>query len=135
MPLLSPEQNRALARIGLAPEQFHDFAKGQVVVFEFSTESVPGIGIVQIVGLKLRCGIFQIKDPGGGVKSLLRFRNSANDLAKAFGANELELFGAAIVNERLEQLLLRQAFVRRTVPCPDDLGGGEVEILSKVWPV
>jgi hypothetical protein len=52
-----------------------------------------------------------------------------------FGLTELELFGAAITNDELREILLRQGYQTRTEQCPDELGGGTVEILTRVYPV
>jgi hypothetical protein len=48
---------------------------------------------------------------------------------------ELELFGAAIINDQLREILLRHGYQIRTEQCPDELGGGTVEILARVYPV
>lgn len=76
-----------------------------------------------------------IKDPGGGLVSLARFRAKSSRVAKAFHASELEIFGDAVVNPKLAILLQRQSFVQRVVSCPDDLGGGQMEILTRTFEV
>jgi hypothetical protein len=56
-------------------------------------------------------------------------------LAARFGLTELELFGAAVINAKLAGLLLRQGFERKFDEVPDELGGEQVEILTRVFPV
>lgn len=53
-------------------------------------------------------------------------------VGQAFAATELEVFGAAIINHRLKAILLRQGFVEKRDHVPEELGGGEMEILSKI---
>ena len=56
-------------------------------------------------------------------------------LARALNATELELFGGAVINRHLEALLLRQGFARATDAIPEELGGGTMEILTRVFPL
>src|SRR5487761_637644 len=95
----------------------------------------PGIGVLHLTAELLRCGVGSIKDPGGGLMSLARFRANSFRVARVFQIKELELFGAAVVNPKLAALLQRQSFVRRVISCPDDLGGGKMEILTKTFEV
>ncbi len=131
----TPEQVRALLDLGVSEEQITDFLSGRPVVYSLPTESEPGIAIVQAVGSRLRSGIVAIKDLGGGVKMLARFRGRSHRVAAHFGLTEVELFGAAVTNRELRELLLRQGYQSQTEPCPDDLGGGTVETLARVYPV
>lgn len=130
-----PSQVRSLRNLGLNRTQRRDFYRGDLVVFEFPTPSSPAIAAVQILGTRLRSGIISIRDVGGGVADFGRFRRQSLDAAKAFRLTELELFGGAIINPRLEAMLLRHGFCRLTAPIPDALGGGTMEILSRVYPV
>ncbi len=132
---LTPEQNAALQNLGLEKDQFGQFANGEAVVYLLPTETTPGIAILQKVGHCLRSGIIEINDPGGGLKTLVRFRSRSFQVALAFGLPELELFGAAIINPKLLTLLENQGFLRKTEHCPDSLGGGTMEILAKGFPV
>jgi hypothetical protein len=50
-------------------------------------------------------------------------------------AKHLELFGAAVINQRLEAVLLRHGYKRQVDTVPEVLGGGTMEILTKVLPV
>jgi hypothetical protein len=131
--ILTDEQKEALHALGVQASYFDSFCAEEQVVFYFSTESTPGIGIVQFVSGRVRCGIVEINDRVSGLTSLVVFRNRAMRLAKVLGADELELFGAAFINQRFEALLLRQSYVRQLVPCPDELGDAEMEILSRIY--
>ena len=129
---LSAEQLRLLRAIGLRDDQAAKLAESsEFVVFQFMTEAEPGIGMLQITNLRLRCGVVYIHDEGGGIKSLLRLKQAAADIARAFGLAELEVFGAALINQRLKAVLERRGFATRVEPCPEDLGGGTMEILSR----
>ena len=132
----TPEQVEALFMLGLRVEQIPAFVRVEMVVYALPTEGQPGVAVIQRAGSRLRCGIVEIKDPGGGgARTLLRFRERSKRIAAAFGLSELELFGAALVNARLERMLLQQRFVRSTEACPEELGGGEMEILTRVYPL
>lgn len=135
MPKPTKEQADALEALGLAGDQQDAFCGGEEVVFFFPTQKEPGIGVIQLAAERLRCGIVSVKDAGGGLMSLARFRANSFRVARAFQRKELELFGAAVVNPRFAELLQRQSFVGRIVACPDDLGGGEMEILAKTFEV
>lgn len=135
MPELTDEQAAALGALGLDADQFESFALGLEIVFYFPTQSDPGIALAQWQSERIRCGIFSIDDPGGGLITLMQFRSNAQRLASAFEAEELELFGAALLNDKLRELLIRRSFERKVVGCPEALGGGEMEILSKVFQV
>jgi hypothetical protein len=131
----TPEQQAALVAVGLGEEQIARFRQGEAVAYLLATETEPGIAILQRVGSRLRSGIVEVNDPGGGVKTLARFRGQARRIAASFGLTELELFGAEVINQKLSELLLNQGFERKTEPCPEALGGGEMTILSRVFPV
>jgi hypothetical protein len=128
-------QVRALRALGIDRKRRRAFVQGEVVVFDLQTEGEPGIAVIQVVGKRIRSGIISIVDVGGGVSDLTRFRGQALDVARAFAANELEIYGGAIINQRLEALLLRQGFSRAIEAIPEMLGGGMMEIVSKVFPV
>jgi hypothetical protein len=126
---------RALDGLGLEPSRFEGFLRGEAVVYQFPTWNEPGIALVQLVGNRLRSGIIEINDLGGGVMDFLGFRDRSERLARALAANELELFGGAVINRRLEDLLIRRGFQRSEDAVPDELGGGTMEILFKVFAV
>ena len=134
--LATAAQRAALEELGLGEPEILAFMEGRVVVYYLPTESEPGIAVIQKSGMRLRSGIVVINDPGGGVKTLLRFRGRSRAVAKLFCLAELELFGAAVVNEKLESILLAQGFVRDQVVCPDELGDdGNIDILTKLFAV
>jgi len=129
---LDSDEMAALGAFGLQEGECAGFTEGEPIVFPLETEGEPGIALIQFRGNQLRCGIIEIRDPGGGLKSLLRFRGRCRALAHALGLYEFEVFGAAIVNPRLEALLQRRGFVRRDDECPEVLGGGSMEILYRI---
>ena len=126
---------QALNGLGLEPSRFEAFLRFEAVVYQFPTWSEPGIALVQLVGNRLRSGIIEINDLGGGLKDFLGFRDRSERLARALAVNELELFGGAVFNRRLEDLLIRRGFQRSEDAVPDELGGGTMEILFKVFAV
>lgn len=132
---LTDEQRQQIANLGLLPEQVEQVRLGREVAFDFRTESAVGVALLQVSNVILRCGILEINDPGGGLLTFVRFRNHAFNLARSLGIHHVELFGMAVVNPELRELLIRQSFMPREVTCPDDLGGGPemVEILAKVF--
>jgi hypothetical protein len=132
---LTPEQRAALVALGLDEEQIARFLRGEAVAYLLATESEPGVAIIQRTPGRLRSGIVEVTDPGGGVKTFARFRGQSRRIAASFGLTELELFGAEVLNLKLSELLLNQGFERKTEPCPEALGGGEMTILSRVFPV
>ena len=96
----------------------------------------PILGVIQLASPRLRCGIISVRDAsGGGARQLLHFRNPTLALARVLNATELELFGGAVINRQLEALLRRQGFVLAVDTIPDELGGGTMEILTRVFPV
>ena len=126
---------RALEILGLDPFHAQALLRGDAVVYQFPTESEAGIAMIQRVGRRLRSGIIEINDIGGGVKDFLVFRHRSEVIARALAANELELFGGAVINQKLADLLLRQGFQRGEDAVPEELGGGTMEILFKVFDV
>ncbi len=131
---LTPEQHAALAGLGLSDELMAMFLRGEAVTYPLATETEPGIAIVQRTDRRLRSGIVEVRDPGGGVRTFARFRARSRQIAALFGLPELELFGAEVINQELADLLVRQGFERKTEPCPAALGGGEMAILSRTFP-
>jgi hypothetical protein len=105
MPNLTPVQTQALGVFDLTPNQVLDFCNGNQVVCELQTQSQPGIAISQLADDRVRCGIFLLHDPGGGLLTLTRFKGNAVRLATAFDKNTLELFGATVLDPELERLL------------------------------
>jgi hypothetical protein len=100
--------------------------------YYFPTESEPGVAIVARTGTRLLSGVFIINDPGGGVKSLARFRARSFAVAKAFGMAEVEFFGAEVRNTKLANIVLSHGFRRKEIVCPEELGDeGNVIVLAR----
>jgi hypothetical protein len=124
---------RILRQMGLERMHRRAFFQGDAVAYNLATSQGSGIGVVQLQQQRVRSGIIAITSIGAGVGELRRFRDRSQALARAIGVPEVELFGAAIINIRLEALLLRQGFAHQIDRVPDVLGGGEMEVLSKVY--
>jgi hypothetical protein len=129
----TPEQMTALTDLGVSGDQSADFFREKPIACPYVTESEPGIAALWYVSPRLSCGIVEITDPGGGVKTLARFREQARRLAASLGAAELELFGAEVLNAKLRQVLVRQGFEERVVDCPDELGDEKMNILARTF--
>ena len=126
---------QSLVLLGLDPLQVEAFLRGDAVVYQLPTGSDPGIGMVQRAGNRLRSGIIEINDVGGGLKDFLLFRDRSEMIARALAADEMELFGGAVINRRLENLLIRRGFQRSEDAIPEVLGGGTMEILTKIFTI
>ena len=126
---------QALLDLGLDLSQIERFARGEEVTYCLPTETDPGIAMIDRIGDRLRSGVLEIDDPGGGHRDLTGFRDRSQAVAIALGVSELELFGGAVINERIEQILLRRGFQNVEAAIPDDLGGGKMMILTKVFKV
>jgi hypothetical protein len=127
------EARLQLSEIGLSSEQLERISSGREVAFDFPVEIPIGVALIQVTPDLLRCGILEINYPGGGLSALLQFRNRSFELARSIGLERVELFGMAVTNSTLRDVLLRKSFVARMVPCPEDLGGGseQVEVLAR----
>jgi hypothetical protein len=129
------EQRQALESLGLRPEELRRFLNAEPVVFPIQSQREPGIAVVQLATARLRGGIVEVRDPGGGLKTLMRFRSQCFRVAKLFGGAELELSGAAVINARLAGILQNMGFVERIDQCPDELGDESMSILARVFTV
>lgn len=85
---LTGEQRQRFANFGLSDELIERVRIGQEIAFEFRTESAVGVGLLQILDARLRAGILEINDPGGGLLTFVRFRNGAFTLARSLGSSE-----------------------------------------------
>jgi len=80
--------------------------------------------LAQFANGRLRVGICSIKDTSGtGARAFANYRSLAFDIARAVGVNEVDLFGAGIVNPSVRAMLIRQGFRPSTL--------AEYNILSK----
>ena len=120
--------DRLFADLGMDPSQVVGFLRGETVVYPLRTETKPGIAMIERIGERLRSGVIEINDPGNGRKDFMRFRDRSLAIAIELGVSELELFAAAIINRRIEAMLIRRKFRRLDVTIPDDLGGGTMSM-------
>ncbi len=126
---------QALRGLGLDSAQIDGFLRNETIVYRLSTQGDPGIAMIERVGDRLRSGVIEINDPGGGRKDFMQFRARSRVVAVELGVVELEWFAAAVIYEKLEHLLRRQGFRSFNVAVPEDLGGGMMTILSKLFAV
>jgi len=132
---LSPEQVDAVVALGVQDTQLSRVRGGEAIVYPLATETGHGIAMLQLVESRLRSGIVQVTDPGGGLLTFFRFRGRSMRAAAAFGVSELELFGAEIINPRIANILTGHGYQSVKDRCPDELGGGTMMIFSRVFPV
>jgi hypothetical protein len=135
MDYFSDVQQAALTGLGIARENFDAFASGLFVSFEFPTESSPAIALASKGERRLRSGILVLNDPGGGYRTLARFRSRSIDLARSLALDELELFGAAVSNPDVERMLLRQSFSAMTIDIRLKSGDERLDVISRVFKV
>jgi len=135
MPNFTPAQLAALSAFKVSPDQLARFEAGISIACKLSTQSDEGIAVLQKVADRMRCGIFFLHDQGGGLVTLVRFRSNAMTLAREFDKEQVEVFGATVLNKKLEALLRRQGFTHASDEIPAELGGGSWPILSKTIPV
>ncbi len=127
-------QLRALRNFGLDRAARREFFSGRPATFLSTTAGSP-IGVLQLQGSRLSAGIFQINAPGMGLRAFTQFRSASTQLARTLGATELELGGIAVTNPNVTATLLRMGFTARTATVPESLGGGTVEVITRVFPV
>lgn len=122
-----------LSKVGLDAGQVNSFFSRVAIVYLLPTQTKPGIGLIQLIdATRLRHGIVEIDDVGGGLRSFGQFRARTMALARLLGLVEVELFAAAVINPRLERLLIRQGFIRGEEPVHEELGDdGTMETHSK----
>ena len=65
--------------------------------------------------------------------ALSGFWNRTRAVSAAFDCEEVEIFGAEVINQRLAEVLKAQGFTPQIESCPPELGGGVMEVLSKVF--
>ncbi|MBI5545313.1 MAG: hypothetical protein HY901_15595, partial [Deltaproteobacteria bacterium] len=128
----------ALRNFGLTLEaQRALLVEGRPIAFNLSFGAkAPMVCGLNLAGGRLSSGIISINDETGlALNGMIAFRGKTMDLARALGAEEVELFGGAIINDKIKSSLLRQGYLPKRVAIPAELGGGEMDVLSKVFPV
>ncbi|MBX3387807.1 MAG: hypothetical protein KF768_14670, partial [Phycisphaeraceae bacterium] len=120
---------RALRDFGLDQGARRAFLNGETVAFQQASGI---IGFARMEGSRLVAGIFSINAPGQGVRLMSKFRSQAAALGRSLGATELQLAGAEFTNSALRATLSRAGFTAGTMEAPAALGGGAMNILSKV---
>ena len=129
---------RTLRELGVDKANRRDFLQGTGVEFQFPTLGGDDVfGLVKLGKNRLQSTIFTIKNESGtGARAFFKFRDLSLEIARKFGASELELRGMAINNPNIKSMLKRKGFVSQTIPIPDVFGGnGNIEVLTKVFPI
>jgi hypothetical protein len=100
---------KALESLGFSAEQKSLLSKGQQVIVESSKNNNHIAAIYKIEGDRLTAGIYSAftTDTSG---ALAKFSSDAKSLGRALGVKEVEFFGANIINERLESILVKRGF-------------------------
>ena len=133
--MFTDDQRAALDALGIAEDRRQALLRGEATTSLFGGGASPMVIVAQLRPPRLRAGVIEINASGRGMYMLLEFRSACEDLARSFELTELELFGAAVVNARLDSVLRQHGFELAVDACPDDLGGGTMEIRSRVFPV
>ncbi len=134
--VMTPETLEALKAMNVPRDEYELFLAGEPVQFTLHTPSGNETnGFLQLKDDSLASGILVIHDPGDGLRAFADFRERSLELARALGKESIELVGGAVTNQRLGRILVRQGFELSTVDIPDAYGGGEMEILSRRFPV
>lgn len=133
---------RMLGTMGIGDTAIAQFGKGELVLVEIP--AVGGDSTIALLQLKeglLRGGIFSIKvkdNPKAALSAFMRFRQLILNLARALRVPQIELFGAAIHNNEIAEMLRRQGFTPGKEVIPEKFGMGpetEVDVMSKRYPV
>ena len=119
------------------------FYRGEMVVGEIVNPGKPStIVFFELRADRLRAGIFSISvkdDPNAALKAFGSFRGNARQLARALQLPEMELVGAAVMNNDIAYMLeQRLGFVRGMEPLPESLGalpGEQIEVFTRRFPV
>lgn len=125
---VDPSLIDTLSALGLTVQESSSFLSGDQVVYNLRTESRSGVAIIQIGNQRLSQGIVSIHDEGNGVRTLSRFRGLSLRITHHLSLDEVELYGAEVINARLDRLLSNKGFSQQTVPCPTALGNFEMTI-------
>jgi hypothetical protein len=138
LPVLSDAAAKVLSELGVTDAQMAAFRAGELIAFQMPVPgSDPTIGLLQLQRRLVRGGIFDINvptDADAALKSFFRARGVVLRVAKAVDAPEIELIGASVRNEKIEQMLIRQKFTRTAELIPESAGLGPsdtVEIYTK----
>jgi hypothetical protein len=110
-------QQRALQNLGLSIEEANELVAGKLILTHIGN---PGgedtVVLAQFANGRLSVGIQSIEDASGtGARAFGTFRALAFDIARALGVNEVDLFGAQIINPEVRAMLIRQGFRPATV--------------------
>ena len=142
LPAVDEAAVRVLAKLGLSDANIAGFRAGQMVLFNLV---VPGnddtICLLELRPGLVRGGILSIKVPEDKKRAIRAFaaaRDRVLAVARAVHVSEYDLIGAAVHDEGIEEMLVRQEFNRTTEVLPEYLGLGpnaECEIFTKRFPV
>ncbi|WP_175851015.1 RHS repeat-associated core domain-containing protein [Burkholderia cepacia] len=134
---LTDAQESALAYLGVSSDAHDAFLNGKVVGFVYPTEGGAAVyGFLQYNNGHLASQLFSINNTtGGGPAAFKKFYSGSMGLAKSLGLDKIELQGGSIINQELYNSLSKNGWAKKVVPVPDELGGGEQEVLYKIYNV
>jgi hypothetical protein len=133
--VFTDDQRATLDALYIPDDRRPALLRGEAITALFGTGGSPLVIVVQLRPPRLRGGVIEVNAPGRGMFMLLEVRAACEHLARAFELTELELFGAAVLNTKLADVQRRHGFEVTVDACPDDLGGGTMEILTQVFSV
>jgi hypothetical protein len=131
-------QVRALRNLGVDKAARRRFFQGEMVHGSFTTKSGASVeAFLQMQNDRLVSQLFYITSNKGATgtasRAFVQFRHQSRTLARSLGLRKLELQGGSVMNPDVERFLLRQGFKSKTMPVPDELGGGSQEVLYRLF--
>jgi hypothetical protein len=145
---LRPASIRALRKLGVSETDMTIFLAGEPVAFRMPTAGgSPTIGILRTCTSHLESGIIDLyinpdarsgapgTGRGAGARAIGEWRSISMELCRSLGIMQVELYGADIVNHDIMDMLARRQFIYGLREVPESLGGGEVEVLARIFPV
>ena len=105
-------QQKSLQSIGFSASEAKALTSGKPVATCIDNPGgSPTVVISQFVNGRLRVGILSVRDTSGsGLQAFGAFRTFAFNMAKGLGVNEIDMFGAMVMNSKVESMLIRQGF-------------------------
>lgn len=131
---VSKSLTEVLDLFGIDQENHKSFFDGEVVAFEYPTKGGDNLfGHLQFKEGHLTSQLFSIRNTaGGGFGAYLKFVKGSFALAKSLGLRQVEIQGGAIHNKSITKNLLANGYKPKTIPVPEYMGGGTVEVLYKI---
>lgn len=139
---------RTLRKLGVSDSDVGLFLEGKPVAFRMpTTGGSPTIGILRLHEDRLESGISDLYispaarsgapgvGRGAGATAIGKWRSISMELCRILGIAQVEFYGADIVNHEIVDMLVRRGFTYAIKELPESLGGGDVEVFTKTFPV